>query len=129
MPKNSDGVYKLLKQLIESYKPTALKEFLEVEQLAKKEQGEDFQLQFWDWTYYSNKLKEQKFKFTEEMLKPYFELNQAKSGIFGLATKLYGKPFKQILIPVYQPDVESFEVLDKNDEFFAILYLDFHPRN
>ena len=79
MAENSDAVYKLLNQLLEAYTPTAQKEYLEVQELARQEQGNDFVVMPWDWSYYSNKLKNKKFNINEEMLRPYFELEDRKS--------------------------------------------------
>ena len=129
MAENSDAVYKLLNQLLEAYTPTAQKEYLEVQELAREEQGDDFIVMPWDWSYYSNKLKNKKFNINEEMLRPYFELEQVKKGVFGLAEKLYGITFrKNTEIPVYHKEVEAYEVFDKDGQFLAILYTDFHPR-
>ena len=130
MAENTDNVYKLLNDLIEAYKPTAQKEVDEVISLAKEMEGKDFEMQPWDFGYYSNKLKEQRFNINSEMLRPYLELSKVKSGVFGLASKLYGIKF--ILnkdIPVYHKDVEAYEVYDKDDTFLAVLYCDFHPRS
>ena len=129
MAANSDNVYSLLNQLLEAYKPTALKEYAEVEALAREEQGNDFKLMPWDWSYYSQKLKERKFNFNDEMPRPYFELANVKEGVFGLATRLYGITFQRNAnIPVYHKDVEAYEVYDKDGSFLAVLYTDFHPR-
>ena len=129
MAANSDNVYSLLNQLLEAYKPTALKEYAEVEALAREEQGNDFKLMPWDWSYYSQKLKERKFSFNDEMPRPYFELANVKEGVFGLATRLYGITFQRNAnIPVYHKDVEAYEVYDKDGSFLAVLYTDFHPR-
>ena len=129
MAKNSESVYKLLNQLLDAYTPTARKEYAEVQILARQEQGEDFILMPWDWVYYSHKLKDQKFNINDEMLRPYFELNQVKEGVFGLATKLYGITFKKNPdIPVYHKDVDAYEVFDKDGKYLAVLYTDFHPR-
>ena len=129
MAENSLNVYNLLDQLLEAYGPTAQKEVEEVQHLAKQLEGADFQLMPWDWTYYSEKLKEQKFNFNEEELRPYFELSQVIQGVFGLATKLYGITFKKNEdIPEYHADVVAYEVFDEDGRFLAILYADFHPR-
>lgn len=129
MAENSRNVYHLLEQLLEAYGPTAQKEVEEVQNLAKELEGADFQLMPWDWAYYSEKLKEQKFNFNEEELRPYFELSQVIQGVFGLATKLYGITFKKNKdIPVYHADVVAYEVFDEDGRFLAILYADFHPR-
>lgn len=129
MAENSKNVYQLLNQLLDAYTPTALKEVEEVEALAKELEGKDFQLMPWDWAYYSEKLKEKKFNLNEEALRPYFELNKVIAGVFGLATRLYGITFQENKdIPVYHPDVNVYEVFDKDGSFLALLYTDFHPR-
>jgi len=129
MAENSKSVYKLLNQLLEAYTPTAQQEYKEIQELAREEQGADFVVMPWDWSYYSNKLKDKKFNINEEMLRPYFELEQVKKGVFGLAEKLYGITFrKNTEIPVYHKEVEAFEVFDKDGKFLAVLYTDFHPR-
>ena len=129
MAQNSANVYHLLDQLLEAYKPTAQKEYAEVQALAREEQGADFTLMPWDWGYYSQKLKDRKFNLNDEMLRPYFELENVKKGVFGLATRLYGITFqKNPDIPVYHKDVEAFDVFDKDGSVLAVLYTDFHPR-
>lgn len=129
MAENSETVYKLLNQLLDAYSTTANQEYSEVQELARQQQGDDFVLMPWDWSYYSNKLKDKKFNINEEMLRPYFELEKVKQGVFGLAERLYGITFrKNTEIPVYHKDVEAFEVFDKDGKFLAVLYTDFHPR-
>ncbi len=129
MAEDSDAVYNLLNQLLEAYTPTAKKEYQEVQELARQEQGAEFTVMPWDWSYYSNKLKDKKFNINEEMLRPYFELEKVKEGVFGLATRLYGITFKKNTdIPVYHKDVDAYEVVDKDNKTLAILYTDFHPR-
>ena len=129
MAQNSEAVYNLLDQLLEAYTPTAQKEYEEVLALARSIEGNDFVLMPWDWSYYSQKLKDRKFNINDEMLRPYFELGKVKEGVFGLATKLYGITFKKNAdIPVYHPDVDAYEVFDKDGSFLAVLYTDFHPR-
>lgn len=129
MAENSTNVYRLLHQLLEAYKPTALHELEEVKAIAKEMEGEDFEMQPWDFSYYVEKLKEKKFNFNEESLRPYFELSKVIEGVFGLATRLYGITFKENKdIPVYHTDVKAYEVFDKDGKFLAVLYADFHPR-
>lgn len=129
MAQNSDAVYKLLNQLLDAYTPAALKEYAEVEELARREQGKDFTVMPWDWSYYSHKLKDKKFNIDDEMLRPYFELGKVKEGVFGLATRLYGIMFKKNPdIPIYHKDVDAYEVFDKDGKYLAVLYTDFHPR-
>lgn len=129
MAENSANVYRLLNQLLEAYTPTAMKERDEVQALASRMEGADFQLMPWDWAYYSEKLKNEKFNLNAEILRPYFELSKVKEGVFGLATRLYGITFKENKeIPVYHPEVQAYEVYDKDGQFLAVLYTDFHPR-
>lgn len=129
MAENSKNVYKLLDQLLDAYTPTAKAEYNEVQELARSTQGKEFRLMPWDWSYYSDQLKNKKFSLNDEMLRPYFELSNVKEGVFGLATRLYGITFrKNNEIPVYHPDVDAYEVLDKDGSFLAVLYTDFHPR-
>ncbi|MEG0948496.1 MAG: M3 family metallopeptidase [Bacteroidales bacterium] len=129
MAKNQENVYNLLNQLLEAYRPTALQEIKEIQGFAIGMEGKQIELMPWDFSYYSEKLKDAKYQINDEMLKPYFPLENVKKGVFGLATKLYGITFKKnTKIPVYHPEVEAFEVFDKDGKYLAILYTDFHPR-
>lgn len=129
MAENSSKVYTLLEELIAAYKPVAIEEVEEIKQLAQKMEGADFELMPWDFSYYSEKLKNEKYQFDEEELRPYFELNAVIDGVFGLATRLYGLTFHENTeIPVYHPDVKAYEVFDEDGSFLAVLYADFHPR-
>jgi peptidyl-dipeptidase Dcp len=129
MAETKEAVYDLLNRLIEAYMPTARKEVAEAEALARQIEGDDFQLEPWDWAYYTEKLKMQKYQFDEEQLRPYFELSRVIQGVFGLATRLYGITFRRnTQISVYHPDVEAYEVMDRDGSYLAILYADFHPR-
>ncbi|MBR2292296.1 MAG: M3 family metallopeptidase [Prevotella sp.] len=123
------NVYKLLNDLIDAYKPTALKEVAAIEALARKMEGKDFKLEPWDFGYYSHKLQLKKYNIDAEMLRPYFELSKVIEGVFCLANRLYGITFRENKdIPVYHPDVKAFEVFDKDGSFLAVFYADFHPR-
>lgn len=129
MAENSDAVYNLLNQLIDAYTPVAQGELNEVQTLARQTEGNDFVIMPWDWSFYSNKLKDEKFNLNEEMLRPYFEIENVKKGVFGLATQLYGITFKKNPdIQVYHKDVDAYEVYDKDGTYLAVLYTDFHPR-
>lgn len=129
MAEDSDHVYNLLNQLLEAYTPAAKKECKEVQALASRMEGTDFEIMPWDWAYYSEKLKNEKYRLDAEILRPYFELSKVKEGVFGLATQLYGITFKENKeIPVYHPDVDTYEVFDKDGRYLAVLYTDFHPR-
>lgn len=129
MAQNSESVYDLLNQLVDAYMPMAQSELAEIETLAKAENNGDFTVMPWDWSFYSNKLKDKKFNLNEEMLRPYFELENVKKGVFGLATQLYGITFKKNTdIQTYHKDVDAYEVFDKDGKYLAVLYTDFHPR-
>ncbi len=129
MASNIKNVYKLLDDLIDAYKPKATEEIKEIEDEAKKLEGNDFKLEPWDFSFYSHKLQMEKYNLDAEMLRPYFELSQVIKGVFGLANRLYGITFKENKdIPVYHPDVKAYEVFDKDDSYLAVFYADFHPR-
>jgi len=129
MASNINNVYDLLHNLIDAYKPTAIKEREELVAKAKRMEGEDFQMQPWDSAYYSHKLQLEKYNVDSEMLRPYLELSKVIDGVFGLANKLYGITFKENKdIPVYHPDVKAYEVFDKDGSYLAVFYADFHPR-
>jgi peptidyl-dipeptidase Dcp len=129
MASNVRGVYRLLDQLIDAYKPTAEKEMKEIEAMARKVEGKSFKMEPWDQSYYSHKLQLKKFNIDSEMLRPYFELSRVIDGVFGLANRLYGITFRPNNdIPVYHPDVKAYEVFDRDGSFLAVFYADFHPR-
>lgn len=129
MAKDTQHVYDLLDTLSDACLPTAQKQVKEVEELARKTEGENFILQPWDFAYYSHKLKVERFDVDEEKLRPYFPLAQVQEGIFSLAHRLYGISFKENShIPVFHPDVKAYEVTDSDGTFLAILYTDFFPR-
>ena len=129
MASSVKNVYKLFNDLISAYKPQAIKELKEVEQLAKEMEGDSFEMQPWDFGYYSHKLQLQKYNIDSEMLRPYFELSQVIEGVFGLANRLYGISFKENNeIPVYHQDVKAYDVFDADGSYLAVFYADFHPR-
>lgn len=129
MASSVKNVYKLFNDLISAYKPQAIKELKEVEQLAKEMEGDAFEMQPWDFGYYSHKLQLQKYNIDSEMLRPYFELSKVIEGVFGLANRLYGILFKENNeIPVYHQDVKAYDVFDADGSYLAVFYADFHPR-
>jgi len=128
MAKSPAKVYRLLDDLYEAAMPVAEKEMAELKAYAK-ELGLEDEFKPWDFSYYSEKLKEAKYALNDELLKPYFELESVKEAVFGLATKLYGITFvKNEDIPVYHEEVEVFDVMDEDGDYLATLYTDFHPR-
>lgn len=125
-PKN---VYHLLDQLRDAYRPAWKKELKELTNYATKTEGKKIDLQMWDYSYYANKLKNERYSYNEEELRPYFELNHVIKGVFGLATRLYGLHFTENQnISVYNPEVKTFDVTDADGKFVGILYTDFFPR-
>lgn len=129
MASNVNNVYKLLNDLIDAYKPAAEQDVKDIEQMAKKLEGENFELEPWDFSFYSHKLQMERYNLDAEMLRPYLEISNVIKGVFGLATKLYGITFKENKdIPVYHPDVKAYEVFDKDGSYLAVLYADFYPR-
>ena len=126
MASNARNVYRLLDNLIDAYKPTALKERDELRKLAHRDVDK---MKPWDSGFYSHKLQMKKYNLDAEMLRPYFELKNVINGVFGLANRLYGITFKENKdIPVYHPDVKAYEVFDKDGSYLAVFYADFHPR-
>ncbi|MBP5170521.1 MAG: M3 family metallopeptidase [Bacteroidales bacterium] len=124
-----ENVYQMLDQLRAAYRPVAEKEHQAIQAFIDKTESAPFKLEPWDWTYYSNKLKTELFDLNDEMLKPYFELEHVKKGVFGLATRLYGITFvKNPDIQVWNKDVDAYEVFDENGQFMAVIYTDFFPR-
>ena len=128
MAEKPENVTAFLQNLLAKAKPAALAQYKELEDYAKKIDGIE-RLEKWDGAYYSEKLKQEKFSFDDEMLKPYFKLENVLQGAFDVANLLYGIHFKEVKnIDVYHPDVKTYEVLDENNNFVAVFYADFFPR-
>ena len=129
MASNSRSVYKLLNDLIDAYKPTAIKEREELKKSLPQPLQKEGGMKPWDTGFYTHKLQMKKYNLDAEMLRPYFQLDKVIEGVFGLANKLYGITFKENKdIPVYHPDVKAYEVFDKDGSYLAVFYADFHPR-
>ena len=128
MAETKENVYKLLDQLRDAYMPVARAEYDELQQFADS-LGFYATLQAWDWSYYSEKLKNEKYSLNDDELRPYFELENVKKGVFNLANRLYGVKFvKNPKIQVYNPEVDAYDVFDSKGNFVAVYYCDFHPR-
>ena len=128
MAKNPAGVYELLNKLWEPALRRAKTEAAEFQAFIDREDG-DFQLQSWDWWYYSEKVRQEKYNLDENQLRPYFEINNVRDGAFAVANKLYGITFTERSdIPVYHPEVKVFEVKEADGTHLGILYTDYHPR-
>lgn len=128
MAKKPENVYKFLEQLWKPALKIAKKEAKELQEMIRKE-GHDFKLQPWDWWYYSGKLKKAKYALDEEMLRPYFKLENVREGAFSVAGKLYGIQFiEREDIPKYHEDARVFEVKEADGSHIGILYTDYFPR-
>jgi len=129
MAKNPKNVFKLLDQLMPAALQTAKKESNDLQKLADKE-GNHFKIAPWDWWYYSEKVRKQKYDLDEAALRPYFSLVNVRQGLFDVLNKLYGLTFQLNKdIPVYQKDVQAYEVHEANGKLTGILYMDFYPRS
>lgn len=128
MAQNPTKVSDFLNDLLVKAKPAATKDFEELTAFAKNLDGIE-QLEKWDASYYSEKLKQEKFNLDDEILKPYFKLENVLNGAFDVAKKLFGIRFEKVSnIDVYHEDVETYEVKDENDNLVALFYADFFPR-
>ena len=128
MAKTPEAVYSFLQTV---WTPAVAKAKVEAAELQKmmdaEKKGE--KLEAWDWWYYTEKLRKEKFDLNEEELKPYFKLENVREGVFGLGGKLFGLKFEKITgMPVYNKDVETFKVLDADGSLIGILYTDYFPR-
>lgn len=128
MAKNPENVYKLLNQLWTPALAMAKREQADIKAMILKE-GNTFEVQPWDWWYYSEKVRNEKYNLSDEELKPYFVVQNVRDGVFNTAHKLYGLNFKKRTdVPVYQKDVEAFEVTDAAGKLVGLLYLDYFTR-
>ncbi len=129
MAKNSENVYKFLYDL---WKPALKRSKMEVADMQAiiNREGHNFKLQTWDWWYYAEKVKKEKYALDDAMLRPYFKMENVRRGAFDVAKKLYGIEFvKRNDIQVYNPDVEVFEVLEADGTHLGIFYSDYYPRD
>ncbi|TXD52205.1 MULTISPECIES: M3 family metallopeptidase [unclassified Polaribacter] len=128
MAETPEKVIEFSNNLLEKAKPAAEREFKDLENYAKKLDGID-QLQKWDGAYYSEKLKKEIFDLDQEILKPYFKLENVINGVFEIANRLYDLKFEEVsTIDKYHPDVKTYNVTDTKGNFVAVFYADYHPR-
>jgi len=128
MAKNPETVYAFLDKVWSAALPVAKKEVTELQAMIDAE-GLDFTLEAWDWWYYAEKLRKQKYDLDEEALKPYFSLENVRLGMFDVATRLFGITFvERTDIQKYHPEVRTFEVKESDGSHIGILYMDFFPR-
>jgi peptidyl-dipeptidase Dcp len=128
MAESPEKVNEFLDNLIDKAHPHAKKEFEELTQFAHKN-GLKGNLEIWDGAYYTEKLRKEKFQLDDEVLKPYFKLDNVLQGVFDIAGKLYGLHFDKVNdIDTYHPEVNTYKVTDTNGDFIAVFYTDFFPR-
>jgi len=129
MAKNEYEVYNFLHDLWEAALPVAKSEALQMQELMNRE-GVENELEAWDWAYYADKVRKQKYSFDAEALKPYFQLAHVRDGIFQVVKNLYGLTFTEIEnIPKYHEDVVAYEVREANGDLTGIFYMDFFTRS
>ncbi|HEY4756729.1 MAG TPA: M3 family metallopeptidase, partial [Ignavibacteriaceae bacterium] len=129
MAKNPETVYKFLNDL---WKPALNRAKMEIDDMQKiiNNEGNNFKLEAWDWWYYAEKVKKEKYDLDEKMLRPYFKLENVLQGVFDVASKLYGIKFvERNDIPTYHPDVKVIEVKEAEGKHIAILFTDYFPRD
>jgi peptidyl-dipeptidase Dcp len=128
MADTQEKVEKFLEDLYMASKTGALRDFENLRHFAES-MGLTGSLERFDWAYYSEKLKKKLYDIDDEILKPYFSLEKVEAAVLGLATSLYGIKFiRNNSIPVYNPEVRTFEVYDQDGTFLSVLYIDYHPR-
>ncbi|MGB8489476.1 MAG: M3 family metallopeptidase, partial [Bacteroidales bacterium] len=128
MAENTQTVTSFLEQLYAACRPAARLDFNDVREFAGLS-GHFGNIERWDWSYFSEKLKKSKYNIDDEILKPYFSLENVRQAIFGLAGRLFGLKFSPGPdIPVYNEEVRAWEVRNAENDLQAVLFLDFHPR-
>lgn len=128
MAKTPENVYNFLQKVWDPALKVSKAERDEMQKIINKEGG-DFKLASWDWWYYSEKVRKAKYDLDEDLVKPYFTIDNVRDGIFYVANRLYGITFERRNdIPVYHPEVETYEVFDNDGSHLAVLYIDNHPR-
>ncbi len=128
MAKTPDNVFKLLDQLWTPALARAVTERNDMQKMIDAEGG-NFKLASWDWWYYAEKVKKQRYEFDDSVLRPYFVLDNVRQGAFDCATKLWGITFTERFdLPKYNDEVRTFEVKDKDGSHLAVYYVDYHPR-
>ena len=128
MAHDAATVDQFLDEIFHPAQELAKRELAEMQAIADAE-GAGFKLEGWDWWYYAEKLRKEKYDFDENQIKPYLTVDNVRNGMFDAANKLYGVTFTpNNTIPVYYPGVETYEVKEANGDFLGILYLDYYPR-
>ena len=123
------AVYNLLDEVWTPAVERAKEELSEMEVMFKNDFTEDgYKFESWDWWYYAERVRQQKYSLNEDVIRSYFSLDNTRQGIFNLANRLFGITFRPVSVPVYHKEVSAYEVLDKDESHLGILYFDFHPR-
>ena len=123
------AVYALLEDIFTQANEKAKVELAEMERLFKRDHNKaDSKFESWDWWYYAEKVRKMKYSLNEEMISPYFSLDNVRQGAFNLANRLYGITFRPVVVPLYHKEASAYEVLDNDGSHLGILYFDFHPR-
>jgi peptidyl-dipeptidase Dcp len=129
MAKTPENVNDFLMKIWNPALPMSKKEVVEMQKIIDREGGH-FKLQPWDWWYYAEKVRKEKYNLDDSALRPYFSLSNVRDGMFMVANKLYGITFTQRTdLPVYEKDVETFEVKEADGKPLGVLYLDYYPRD
>jgi peptidyl-dipeptidase Dcp len=128
MAENPGNVYDFLYRVWKPALARAKSERAEMQQIINRE-GNNFKLAGWDWWYYAEKIRKEKYDLDDDEVKPYFAIENVKKGNFMLANKLWGLTFEpRPDVPVYHPEVEAYEVFDHDGSHLAVLLIDPHPR-
>lgn len=128
MAKTPAKVYELLDQLWAAALPIAEREAAELQEMISRS-GDTFALESWDWRYYAEKLRKEKYDLDDEALRPYFEIESVKKGMFQVIERLYGVKFARISnVPVYHEEVEAYAVTEADGRSIGLLYMDLFPR-
>ena len=128
MARTPENVYAMMDELWAPALERAKAEMEAMREMMKEETGLD-DFASWDWWYYAEKVRKRDYSFDESSLRPYFSLENVRSGIFELSNRLYGLTFRPVQLPVYHEDCETYEVLDEKNEHLGVLYLDYFPRD
>ena len=129
MASTPKAVYTLLEDIFTPAIERAKEELEEMNVMFKRDNSApDAKFESWDWWFYAEKVRKQKYNLNEEMISPYFSLDNVRQGAFNLANRLYGLTFRPVVVPQYHPEASAYEVLDNDGSHLGVLYFDFHPR-
>ena len=127
MAQSPEAVYALLEDIFTQANNKAKEELEAMNAMFKRDYPNE-KFASWDWWYYAEKVRKQKYNLNEEMTSPYFALDNVRQGAFNLANRLFGLTFRPVVVPQYHNEASAYEVLDNDGSHLGILYFDFHPR-